>query len=304
MFKKMIVGFVATFMLLARIEGTEIHAVIAGANLGEGGGFECSIDLMHRAVRNIAAATGLPLNVTKIENFQMTFKNVSEHLNQLNVQPDDIVILYLVIHGGRHPNKENRWPDQNYIDGSYDFNLLNEILKSKQPRLILSIAESCNGYTVDLSDGVDEFDDSDDADEEDSINYLHLIEKPKAVKESPELLETLSESMDEDIIEKYQTLFLKQSGSIIISTSSPGETSSKHPLLGGLFTLAFLDCLEHWRALDVPLVSWEQLINEATSKMDEYNALFWDKHHHNHKQTPQYELELQGFNFNNIPYGI
>jgi hypothetical protein len=285
---------VVTLCSYNRIEAANLHAILVADTVGGEFEFATSIDSMQREIKKIASLTGLSLNGLIFEGMNVRIENVLSEISHLPVEPDDVVIIYFTMHGNRPYEKTNRWPnliftlDQVLGNETLDFQVVKELVLSKKPRFVLALAECCNSY--DFEDPRLD-DDSDDTDLGSSISlelpspshqkfYLNDFEKDLYV------------NVCEDDSALYNELFNSYKGSVIISTSSPGEPSIKFPVIGGVFTIKFLESLEEFSFKKNYLQKgsakndWEWLLQFASQITQEELAL------KGFSETPQFEVHL------------
>jgi Caspase domain len=250
-----------TFALTSKVEAADMHVLLVGDTTDNtlGYAFQLDLNLMHDEVKKISQATGMKLNLSLYSGKQVTTENILDHVDKLDVNPDDVVIIYFSVHGYRTIDKQNQWP--NLYFGSQgqglDFDLVNQIVKAKNPRLILTIADSCNNY---LPAGY----------------YVPTITKKDFNPEK------------ESIIQKnYKKLFLESSGSIVISSSIPGQYSWAYTYKGGVYTLQFLKDLSLAVNNQEP-AQWAKLLEDINM-----NVLVLTTQQTNQSQQPQYELLLK-----------
>jgi len=221
-----------------------LHAVLLADTNDETIGRSVKVDLekVTNLLPSIGKNTGMKIKAQSISGDQLTRRNVTNALNQLSVKPDDAVIFYYSGHGGRMSSKKTKWPSL-FIGGSLlDFDWIISTLERKNPRFFMAISDSCNNI-LDYSSG------------------RSHIGKPKP--------------------ENYQQLFLKYRGSVIASSSSPGEYSWGTPRNGGLFTLTFLNSLNKELGSSNP--NWQNIMRRAEKpiKVRQY------------VQKPQYDIQLK-----------
>lgn len=279
------------------INAAQLHAMIVGDSVGGEDGFQSSIDFMQRAVKRIAAATDLSLNAQCFEGYQVQIKNILEHISALTIGPDDVVICYFSLHGSRTLHKDNPWPDLNFTldtafsgeEGYLDFHTIHEGLKKKNPRLFLSIADSCNSIR---SEGFTE-DDDEDMPLPNRTPFSIPTPACQQVVLNHEEMACIKGTMEDDTIEAYRHLFLNERGCIIVSSSSPGEKAVNLPITGGVYTVEFLRSLD-WVTSMWCLLSdkhgkeptWSFLLDLASLEtLKTLEAL------KSHKATPQYEIQ-------------
>lgn len=233
--------------IILPISGTQstLHAVLLADTNDESIGKSVQIDLenVEKLLPSIEKNTGLKITAQSISGHQLTRRNVTNALNQLSVEPNDVVIFYYSGHGGRMSSKKSKWPSL-FIDGSLlDFDWIISTIERKNPRFFIAITDSCNNI-LDYSS-----------------SRLPMIGKPKP--------------------ESYQQLFLKYRGSVIASSSSPGEYSWGTPRDGGLFTRTFLDSLNRELMSSDP--DWQDIMIRAEKPITVRQYV----------QQPQYKIQLE-----------
>lgn len=228
-------------------------------------GTECSIDMIHRQMRRVAFYTGSDLSVSFFEGWHVTIDNVKSYLENLQVEKDDIVVLFFAMHGSRQKDKSEKWPDLSFTlqNSHYDFNTFAQIVQNKSPKFLLAIADSCNSVR-DLYDDVDDEDEEEDEEEnkrnlENYITSLN-INGPSSTYFTPyDSLDKAFAMEEDETLAYYQSLFLRN-GSVKISSSQPGESAVRdYSGFGGYFTLCFL------KAMREQVSDWEAMLNQTMS---------------------------------------
>jgi hypothetical protein len=252
--------FFSIALLPSTVEAANLYALLIGdtedSNLGYA--FQQDLDLMHKEVKKIAKETGLTLNVSLFQGWQVTPEKVLQQIEELKIHSDDVLILYFTIHGYRTESKESRWPNLFFglEQRGVDFDYINQIVKGKNPRLLLSIADSCNNT---LPDGL--------------IPTIQQKALPVRMPNSAK------------VKANYKKLFLESAGTIIISGSIPGQYSWAYTYLGGIYTLNFVEALKESVYGKKP-ADWQTLLDKAAFKVSEAVIEL------NETQTPQYDLQL------------
>lgn len=269
------------------IEAASFHAILVGDSLNDHdpSGFEGGVDLWKREIKKIAALTGLELKGFIFEEHHCRVSEVISHIAEMEVETDDVIFIYFAMHGSRTENKKNRWPDLLFsLDRQkIDFNFINDQLKEKSPRLLLSIADSCNNIVRD-EEGNDQH------------KLLDLIENQEPEK-IPRLTNTASftdlaiHHASEESLDKYRTLFLENSGTVLISTSSPGQFSIKHCLTGGIFTGQLIENLRRIKK-NKKSNSWESLLMEARQATTQKVEQIRKELRLDAGQVPQFEIDV------------
>lgn len=280
-----------TVLFISSVSAAQLHVILVGANYGDTIAFESSLDKMRRTAYQIAARSGLELNLSTFEDFQVTAKNVKEHLASLEVGSDDTILYYSVLHGSRYEEKKNSWPDQHFFDGNVDFNDFNLILSEKNPRLLISIAESCNSNKLEMGelDGEDMESDSDDV-RMTIEEFLAMKVTPPTIEKTNQIkISAIQDSTEDNVMAIYRKLFAETSGSIIIASSSPGESAICHPIIGGFYTASLILALENLPTYvpDDTEVKWDAILNLSKAYLEDYLKKLGSS---DFIQTPQFEI--------------
>lgn len=288
-----LVYFILTLHSISKVEAASLHAILVADAMG--GEFEqmASADFMEREVKKIAAVTGLTLNGLVFEGWQVQIDNVLSEISKLAIEPDDAVLIYFCMHGCRSHEKTNKWPDLIFtIDqangkGHLDFQKVNELILAKKPRFLLAMAESCNTYR-----GTDSmFLEEEMSGEIEEICYLPTPSHNQIILSDLES-NFYNGFAEEEEVNLYRDLFCSNKGTVIISSSSPGEAAIKYPIIGGIFTIKFLESLHEFSLMknyikkDYKFNDWELILQIASIRTQEELALkgFFE--------TPQFDVNL------------
>jgi hypothetical protein len=272
------------------IEGATLHAILVADTL-EGDlslMSECSLDMMNRQVKRIASYCDLSLDVACFEGFHALFpENIKEYMENTDIKPDDIVFLCFFMHGTRGPNKSSQWPELNFPFESSDFGSFIDIMKNKHPKLLLAWADSCNSIS-EIPENYYE----DDKQEELPEGYTFEMIVDQIAKKGPSLRytcppdEEYKNTIENNILDNYKSLFLMKCGSIVMSSSSPGQSALRE-VYGGIFTATFLETLRKtMNPMYKKELSWLSIIEETITVTEK---LAKEK---NHIQVAQYEIDL------------
>lgn len=176
-----------------------LHSIIVADTDDYSIGESVEIDLqnMQGLIRNISQQTGLVMAREAITG-KLSSSNINNAINNLSVKSDDVVIFYYSGHGYSPGN--SKWPGMSLDNGNLTIKDVRNMLKQKNPRLLIVMADTCNGFTRSVS------------------RYYKSPEKT----------------------ENYNQLFLKYRGIITASSSKPGQLSWGNKQTGGLYTNAFL----------------------------------------------------------------
>ncbi|MFN0064712.1 MAG: caspase family protein [Chlamydiales bacterium] len=281
-----------------KVEAASLHALLVSDTVGGEFEFTSSVDYMQREVKKISAITGLTLKGLVFEGWQVQIDNILSEISKLTIEPDDVVLVYFTMHGCRSREKISKWPDliftinaANY--NSYlDFQKVNDLILAKRPRFFLALAESCNTFRE--KDNTFLADEEDINGENEAISYLPSPSYNKIFFSDIEM-NLYNGCTEEDEIDLYHKLFCCEKGSVIVSSSSPGETAIKYPIIGGIFTIKFLESLHRFSFVKNFLGEefkgndWELILGLASAMTQEELALKGDF------QTPQFDVHLDNF---------
>lgn len=244
------------------LQGAAIHALLVGDTFDESIGYDCELDLYHMRtlIQEISQHTGMKPLITTFQGQQTTTYKILNYLNHLEVDQDDVLVLYFCMHGYRTPSKNNPWPNLHFAedDKGIDFNYIAQFGKEKMPRLLISIADTCNNV---IPDG--------------------------AIKTITKHAKKMAASQPQKISENYKKLFLYPKGSITISGSVPGTYSWSFTDVGGAYTLNFLSTLRN-TVKNSSNPTWAQILSK-TSQAVQHETM----HLEEGGQQPQYELQLK-----------
>lgn len=298
-----ILCFILSFYCISKVEAASFHAILVTDTIAGEVELMGSVDNMQREVKKIAAITGLTLNGLVFEGWQVQIDNVLSEISKLEIQPDDVVLIYFSMHGCRSHKKTSKWPDlifsinQANGNGYLDFQKVNELILAKKPRFLLAMAESCNTYREMNNKSPEEDDDDEDIDEDISDENKEICYLPSP-SHNKMILSDLENSLyngftEEDEIALYRKLFCSSKGSVIISSSSPGESAIKYPIIGGIFTIKFLESLHEFSFVknylnkDSEDKDWELILELASIMTQEELAL------KGNFETPQFDVHLE-----------
>lgn len=217
-----------------------LHAIIVADTDDESIGESVKIDLqnMQALIQNISQHTGLLMAGEAISGDNVSTSNINNAINNLSVGSDDVVIFYYSGHG-YNPGDGSTWPGMSLKDDAkLTIKNVRDMLKQKNPRLLIVMADTCNGFSRSV------------------FRYAKSQEKT----------------------ENYKILFLKNRGIITASSSIPGQLSWSNNQVGGLYTNAFLISLNQelasqsnpsWKSL---MERANKPLNGGALQQPQYNA--------------------------------
>lgn len=277
--KKFIAFILWGFILILPTNSQTLHAIIFAntkcpgekpGSMGIGPSVTCDYQRMKIEFETMASFLNYKKDFQWYEGSPNHFcrTNLESALNNLSCEKDDIVIFYYSGHGGRLPKEtEDPFPWMQLVVDPYrtpwnasQYYSLSQVLKrieAKQPRLSIVLGDLCNS----LSNAIPQKD-------------VPEMKGATKISKAP--------------CDFYKDLFLKVKGSIISSSSRPGETSAAFSD-GGAFTICFTEALQIMVSNNME-PDWETLLEGTkirTSKVTQG------------KQNPIYEAQLQ--NVSDIP---
>jgi len=210
-----------------------LHAIIAIDTNDPSIGASVKIDLrnMQNLVADIAQHTRLATAGEAISGSRLTVGNVNKAVESLSVGTDDVVIFYYSGHGFNPGG--TKWPAMNLEDGDLGLKTVREKLRAKNPRLLIVMADTCNGFQ-----------------NRGGFRFSKDAGKPN----------------------NYKVLFLKYRGVITASSSKPGQYSWGNERIGGLYTDAFLKSLNRELA-SKQKPTWKAVMERANAPIQASGSL-------------------------------
>ena len=221
-----------------------LHLLVAANTMVSDIGPACDIDL--RRIRNefggIAKALGMNLSETLISGNNYGKDQLSQALDRLDPDENDVVVFVYTGHGFRFKDQDDRYPCIDLTSSAYDdieqnYMALSDIYREitdKDARLNIVLSDCCNS----------------------TINMNQPVVRSNSL---------FSRSYTNFNIQKLSDLFLKTSGDIIATAASPGEYSWCGED-GGFFLLSFFESLRNQiSAVGQDNPSWNTLINNPLS---------------------------------------
>ncbi|MEM1281956.1 MAG: caspase family protein [Chlamydiota bacterium] len=245
----------AIFLVAGALDAANLHTIIICDTYAEniGDSVEADLNRVRAEIHRAAFYTKLNVREKIFIDYQVD-ENVLQWLKNYEVSKDDVVFIFFSGHGYRTDSKtDNTWPNLYFtpVNRGVDFHQLTQIIQNKSPKLMIAIADCCN-------------------------NVLSEAYAPHLMKAHPLALSYHKPNVKNN----YEKLFLHSYGSLIASSSTPGEYSWGTKS-GGLFTLALFDSLDHEVNSFNP--SWDVLLTRAQKTVLDREV----------GQTPQYESSVK-----------
>jgi Caspase domain len=245
----------AILLLAGGLNAANLHTIIIcdthADNIGDS--VEADLNRVRAEMHRAAYYTKLNVRETLFIDDEVD-GGILSWLNDYSIADNDVVFLFFSGHGYRTDSKEdNVWPNLYFTPANrgIDFYQLTQIIKEKQPKLLIAIADCCN-------------------------NVLPEAYAPPLLKDHSYALSYRKPNMKNN----YEKLFLHTYGSIIASSSIPGQYSWGTKS-GGLFTLALFDSLNHEVNSFNP--TWNVLFSRALTTVIDREV----------GQTPQSDLSIK-----------
>lgn len=271
--KKLLVLLWLVTWTLTPAKGQTLHAIIFAntkcpgekpGSQGIGPSVSCDYQRMKIEFETMASFLNYKKDFQWYEGSSENFSRsrLESALNNLSCDKDDIVFFYYSGHGGRSPQEtRDQFPWMQLVVDPYrtpwnasQYYALSQVsnrIKAKHPRLSIVLGDLCNSVS-------------------NAIPSKNIPEMKGATK------------MSKAPCDFYKDLFLKVKGSIIASSSKPGETSAACSE-GGAFTICFTEALQIMVSNNME-PDWNTLLEGA--KLRTSSAM-------NDKQHPIYETELE-----------
>ena len=218
------------------LHSSEIHALLIGdtndADLGRA--FNKNLINVQMELHKASHNLGFSLHIKTVKGDQVTVKEISNALKELNPPEDACIWLYISSHGYRTPKKQTRWPNIQLRNEKVGiaFEKIVEVLALKGSRFVVAIADCCNNTIPEKSIPLKD------------ITKYQKIKPGKIVKRN------------------YASLFAEPRGSLVISSSEPSQFSWAYDGYGSIFTLNLLKTL----SLEVQQsagTNWEIVLDTA-----------------------------------------
>lgn len=246
---KLLIALLLCFLCfnLKALKAQTFHAIIFADTNDSDIGASCGKDLNNMSIlfTNISTATGMQLNTIYCSEDECNKETLFDEIRRMQVGSNDVVFFYYTGHGGRAVDEKSPFPQLafqgNRDSDYYPLAKINDRIKQKNPRLVVSMSDACNSIVSGTtSKGVSK-----------GNSYI-----------------------SKGVSNLYSELFLKTKGNIIVTSSQKGETSIAVDD-GGVFSLAFITVLEEFEKRGVN-ASWQTVMEKT--KEATYASLITSKH--------------------------
>lgn len=256
-----------------------LHSIIVANTIDTAISSACIFDQQSvlYEIQTIAQVLNYKNNCKTIQDNEFKKNIIEKTVNDLQCDSDDVIFFYYTGIGARAIEDNSKWPqlsiningennNENYLPLLKIFNLL----KKKNPGLLIVIADCDNKANEKLHPN--------------SID----IQTPKVKENVYPIKLSKGETIIENISllkEIYKNLFMTQKGTILISSSKPGESSVVFKDEGSLFTINYFRALTKTLSGEMEC-SWDSLLSRSKEMTKSIAQVF------NEIQEPQYELNL------------
>ncbi|WP_411823565.1 caspase family protein [Leptospira sp. 'Mane'] len=245
---RLVLTFLTVFSINFPIFSQTLHVLIMADTFDETIGKSVKKDLNNFKdfAQKVATSTGMTLKMTTYQGDDYSSTNANNAIKSISPDANDTVLVYFSAHGSRTQSTPTKWPTIYFPDEvSIDQNEIYKKLTKKKPRLLLVIADVCNVF----------------ADEDESV--------PNVIPRSMNSNEALN----------YSTLFLNSKGSILASSSKPGQASIAYEK-GGAYTINLLSAIKNAVKSSTP-PRWADIMKISAKPIDPNS---------DSRQDPQFEL--------------
>jgi hypothetical protein len=217
-----------------------LHAVLVGdtQDASIGVGITENLKNMNLFLQRVETEGQISVSRTEVKDDRFNCKTIIQTIEQLNLGSTDIVLFYYSGHGFRRDTTQTKFPefdcrrtaDPDRADLS---GIVNDLVQSKKPKLLLAIADTCN-----------------------KKSEASIAAPAAAAFPSPA-----------DRRAAFQRLFRDYSGTLMMSGSVPGEYSwymVAGSSLGGFFTNQLLRTVNQKILDQGPRTRWEDIAADAT----------------------------------------
>lgn len=252
-----------------------LHAFIVAASHDHDKDLQRAINInleeFANEIKLIGQNTDLSIKLYDYTEGNFNSESLRNTISNFYCSPNDIIMFYYVGHGFRFKNQSDKWPvlavsydintNEDLINYGVPFKFIVDNLRSKNSRLLISIAECCNlesGYHMPI-----------DHDDKGQISLSFAIRQK----------------------ERFQELYEYSRGEIIVSSSKPGETSKGNTTHGAYFSNAFMEIHKELTSISNN-ASWNDLIEKSFERTQSMARL------RGFVQTPQWEININTIKIN------
>jgi hypothetical protein len=209
-----------------------LHAIVIADTRNESGAsFDIDLKRIKELAGTVSIHTRLKLQLYEISGNNLTRHKVTSTLEQLSVEQNDVILFHYAGHGGRASNK-SIWPSMDIEGGALDLEWIESILKQKNPRFLIILADTCNHF-------------------DDSLSPVWT--RNRSSRGPPQTV-------------SYRQLFLNYRGHVFAAAAKPGQFAWGNAQYGGFFTDAFLNSLNKELTSSNP--NWHTLMKRTEAPIN------------------------------------
>jgi hypothetical protein len=221
---------------------------------------------MRAELRRVSSALEINYNEIQAGGEHFSAEVLQFSLSQLNPGSDDIIFFYYIGHGINKPEIDAKWPQLAFLTSHTNksttlisFTEIVNQLKNKKPRLLIAFAEACNAKSG-------------------RTEYFQ-----------EEILGLASLNFGDRNKEMLSELYLRSEGTIISSSSEPGQVSYVSRA-GGYFSSSFIEVQKELTTIS-NVADWYTLLEKTKLRTASLAGAKKDEHR---KQVPQYTVNIRG----------
>lgn len=255
----LLASFILFFLPLG-VFGQTFHAIMFADTFDPKIGESCLSDFEKMEVEfaTMARANGMELNRLFFNDYDFTKEKLVDAISNLKCGPEDVVYFYYTGHGARAATDQSKWPQLSLGMAPktdvqhFPMAMVDEMLAEKKPKLRILMADCCNKIVGGLTS--------------------------KTSRGATMVLEGM-----DPVNSVYRALFREIKGSVLCTSSSPGEMALGNNE-GGIFTMNFLDALSE--SVAVGKGDWKAILKHAKlATMDDSQGF--------RQYTPQFQIEVE-----------
>ncbi|MCK4501067.1 caspase family protein [Candidatus Babeliales bacterium] len=261
-----------------------LHAIIVAATNEDNHvirkGIQLTVDAMEDEIDLIHKNTKLTTKYYKVTGQDFESAKLRHTIDNIYCNNDDVIFFYFDGHGFRYRDQIDKWPilavgyDIHSIQEAFKYGVpfseIIESLKNKGARLTFMIADCCNSAT----------------------SYSTPVDK--------EIIGQASLSFSIRLPERFRELYENSSGTIIASSSIPGQESRVSNVYGSYFTSSLIEVHKELTSISNN-ANWEDILEKSKNRTIRITELNNKK-----EQIPQFEVNVNtifanpGFNWNGV----
>ncbi len=245
-------------LLSVAVQAQTFHALLIADTQAPDVGPGCQKDLavMTTTVQSIAKGIDYRLNLVVLSDSAFNQQSIGQRLDSLQVSTQDIVFLYYTGHGSNLAGRTDRFPILTIgSEGNPALRTLHNVLRTKNARLTITLADACN--TV-------------------------LPAGTRGLTNNP----MLGGTVEDDINRAMASLFLDQTGHVLITACEPHQSACMLTDQGSHYTRSWAQALAVLTNTRNRL-TWADLLKDTQSRVDRLARP------DSSRQTSIYEINVQ-----------